>query len=165
MPLFDRNAAVEYAVKYAITPNPDYFPAYSNDCTNFVSQAMLAGGWTMVGGSYGDRKDDDSWWYGESFWTLASYTWAGAHNFSRFVQKSRRAAICDRGDLAPGDVVQIAKDGHVFHSMIVTAIAVDGPQMSYHSRNTLHKALGEIEKSYPSSDNNSFLYWKIARSF
>lgn len=168
MPLYDRSATVAYAVKYAITPNPDY-PPFPNDCTSFVSQAMLAGGWTMVGGSFGDRKDDEAWWWGKSWWAQASYTWGGAHNYSRFVDKSGRGTICPRSDLAVGDVVQIAKNGHVFHSMIVTAFMCstdgDGPHMSYHTNNTLNKYLGAIEASYPSSDGFSFLYWKMAKSF
>lgn len=43
---YDRNAAVAYARKYADYPNPEYQDQYNNggDCTNFVSQALIAGG-------------------------------------------------------------------------------------------------------------------------
>jgi hypothetical protein len=108
MPLFNRSAAADYAVKYALSPN-SAFPPYSNDCTSFVSQAMLAGGWTMVGGSVFDRQDDDVWWWGKSTFSQASYTWGGADNFSRFVAASGRGKRGSRGDLGLGDVVQIAK--------------------------------------------------------
>lgn len=168
MPLFNRSAAAAYAAKYALSPN-DCYPPFPNDCTSFVSQAMLAGGWTMIGGSYFDRQDDDAWWWGKSVLTKASYTWGGAHNFSKFVSKSHRGTACSRADLAIGDVVQIAKDGHVFHSMIVTSIACsdggDGPHMSYHTNNTLNKYLGLIEAAYSATGGYAFLYWKISDVF
>jgi hypothetical protein len=163
MPLYDRHAAVAYALKYAATFNwLEYGIPYSNDCTNFVSQVMLAGGWTMVGDA-DDRKENSAWWYARSLWFRASYTWAAAHNFSKFIVKSSRATICDRKDLEIGDVVQIAQeDGHVHHSMIVTVLSKDGPLMSYHSHNTVNRDLKEIEDLY---QGHSFLYWKIAKSF
>jgi hypothetical protein len=168
MPIFNRSAAINYALRYALSPNPDY-PPYSNDCTSFVSQAMLAGGWTMVGGSVFDRSNNDVWWWGKSHLTQASYTWGGAHNFSKFVSVSGRGTSCARGDLALGDVVQIANGGHVFHSMVVTWLgctpAGDGPFMSYHTHNTLNRDLGEIEGLYPSASGFSFLYWHILDSF
>jgi hypothetical protein len=169
MPMFNHAAAVAYAVKYAKSPNPDY-PPFDNDCTSFVSQCMLAGGWTMTSGSFFNRQDDDVWWWGESMVTKASYTWGGAHNFSKYIARSGRGKLCPRADLVAGDVVQIAKPGgHVFHSMVVTALlcseAGDGPHLSYHTTNTLNKFLGTIEASYPAADGYSFLYWKVARVF
>lgn len=162
-------AAAAYAKKYALSPNPSY-TLFGNDCTNFVSQCMLAGGWTMVGGSFWDRKDNDVWWYGESSLSDASYTWGGAHNFSKFLGVSGRGAITARSNLAVGDVVQIANGGHVFHTMIITMAGVcnkdgDGPFMSYHTTNTLNKDLGTIEASYPAADGYSFLYWKVKDTF
>ena len=50
---FDRAAAAAYAVAWANHRNP-LFPDFSGnqggggDCTNFVSQCMLAGGWPMI---------------------------------------------------------------------------------------------------------------------
>ena len=42
---YNRNAAVNYARRWALNPNPRY-PYYTQngDCTNFVSQALRAGG-------------------------------------------------------------------------------------------------------------------------
>jgi hypothetical protein len=75
-----------------------------------VSQAVRAGGWNMTSGGCSSRKDDDVWWYGSSrCWypsVRASYTWAGAHNFSRFVQASGRGSSAARvADLDIGDVL------------------------------------------------------------
>ena len=169
MPLYNRHLAVEYAIKYAISPNPCY-KKYPKDCTNFVSQALRAGGWTEIGGSVFDRKDDGVWWYGNSVWSKASYTWAGAHNFSSFIKKSGRGTSCSRAELTLGDVVQIARKGHVFHTMIVTGgnacSVIDGseigPMMSYHTTNTRDKDLNSIEAIYP---NDTFLFWKVRDEF
>jgi hypothetical protein len=41
--LFNRGAAAAYARKYAHDGNPDYHK-FGNNCTNFISQSLLAGG-------------------------------------------------------------------------------------------------------------------------
>jgi hypothetical protein len=168
MPLFNHAGAAAYATRYALSPNPAY-PPFPNDCTSFVSQCMLAGGWTMIGGSFFDRQDDGAWWWGKSTFTQASYTWGGAHNFSKFVPQSGRGSSGPRSDLAVGDVVQIARNNHVFHTMIVTSIASapsgNDPLMSFHTNNTLNKSLSQIEAAYSSAGGFSFLYWKIADRF
>ena len=43
---YDRGAAVAYAKKYAVNYNPEYWH-FDSDCTNFVSQALHAGGMKM----------------------------------------------------------------------------------------------------------------------
>lgn len=45
---YDVEAAVAYARKYANTHNPDY-PLFEQNCTNFVSQCLVAGGIAMDG--------------------------------------------------------------------------------------------------------------------
>jgi hypothetical protein len=166
VPSYNRTDAATYAKKYAITPNPSY-PPFPNDCTSFVSQAMLAGGWTMIGGNVFDRTSDDVWWWGKSSFTRASYTWGGAHNFSRFILRSVRGRACKRDELTIGDVVQISSGGQVFHSMVVTRAAAGGagPFMCYHTTNTFEKDLGMIEGSYSAGAGYSFLYWKVKDVF
>jgi hypothetical protein len=77
-------------------------------------------------------------------------------------QDGGRGKICSRNDLATGDVVQIAENGNVFHSMVVAGA---GPVMSYHTTNTLNKDLSLIEAAYSSANEFSFLYWKISDLF
>jgi len=79
--LYNRVAAVQYAQKWAKSFNPDYVQ-FPNDCTNFVSQALRAGGWEMVGADVTDTFSDSKWWYGLSSITQASHTWAGAANLA-----------------------------------------------------------------------------------
>lgn len=45
---YDVKKAVEYARTYALKRNPDYL-AFENNCTNFVSQCLAAGGISMTG--------------------------------------------------------------------------------------------------------------------
>ena len=45
---YDVVKAVEYARTYALKRNPSY-PAFENNCTNFVSQCLAAGGISMTG--------------------------------------------------------------------------------------------------------------------
>ena len=42
---YDRRRAVEYALRWALSRNPEYydFEDIGGDCTNFVSQCLFAG--------------------------------------------------------------------------------------------------------------------------
>jgi hypothetical protein len=102
-----------------------------------VSQALLAGGWPMVGGSAWDSTDNGAWWYGklqkkdyggnvseivdklEARVGLRqpialderyrnSQTWSGADHFGKFLRISGRATKVSGPDmLRPGDVMQL----------------------------------------------------------
>jgi len=55
--LYSRQAAVQYANKWWDSYNPE-FPIFDVDCTNYVSQCLLAGGAPMWG--YPNREK--GWW-------------------------------------------------------------------------------------------------------
>lgn len=57
---YDGTAAANYADKYATNGNSAYW-TYTTDCTNFVSQALRAGGWTFS--SFGANLTSPSAWY------------------------------------------------------------------------------------------------------
>jgi hypothetical protein len=82
-----KNAAA-YADEYAINPNSGTYPVYGEDCTNFVSQALYAGGQSMIaptGGPYGTVvvDDDYQWWWAvvsrgdgrTASWSVADDLW------------------------------------------------------------------------------------------
>jgi hypothetical protein len=144
---YSASAAVTYAKKWAKDTNSDY-PRFVNDCTNFVSQSLLAGGWAMTGDGCWHRKDDDVWWYGDSKCSLpsvrASYTWSGAQNLFNFMTASGRATSLGKvSDLEVGDVLQMAFSaddpteaynvGRVGHSMVVTDKRDANVFLSYHT--------------------------------
>ena len=148
--IYNRAAAVRYARLHVKSRNPNFpEPHNRNDCTNFVSQALLAGGWTMVGGTEWDYNNNDVWWYGRvkkadhesGFGHVVerikdivrddisdderfrySQTWSGADNFARFLRASGRASEVSGPDkLQPGDILQLRRksDGNMQHTMFV----------------------------------------------
>jgi len=90
----DRSAIVDYAVDHvgvvntdlhggANPWNPDYV-SFGNDCQNFVSQALYAGGWPTIGDQFTYSPTYASaWWY--------------VHN-SGFLSAESRASRAARGD-------------------------------------------------------------------
>jgi len=168
--LYSASTAVAYAKKWATSTNPAY-PRDGNDCTNFISQAVFAGGWTMAGGSCDDRKDDSAWWYGDSqCWypgVHRSYTWGGAQNFFNFTDSTGRAKSAARiSDLDLGDVLQVAHDGHVGHTTMVTGKTDDNNLLlSYHTSDTLDLPVwgkgGFLSKYASSSTPTEFYAWKM----
>jgi hypothetical protein len=141
-----------------------------------VSQCLLAGGWTMVGGSCSDRKSDSAWWYGDWSCVLpsvrASYTWSGAQNLFNFMTASGRGtALSKVSDLQEGDVLQMeftADDpterynlGHVGHSMMVTSKHDGNIFLSYHTDDHLDEPFwgsGGILERHPTA---KYYAWRI----
>lgn len=175
---FNREKVVQYARKWALSTNSD-FPRCGNDCTNFVSQCLYAGGWTMVG-AYEHEKDDNVWWYKDartypftdtcvSVWLPfgghhalrhCSYTWAGAQNLYNFLQASKRGTeLMDESYLDRGDVIQIARnsDNHVHHSMVVVQKVKGDLLLAYHTDDQLDKPLSSINLT-----DDFFVYWKLS---
>lgn len=167
--LYAASTASAYARKWATSTNPSY-PRDGNDCTNFVSQAVLAGGWAMAGGSCSDRKDDSAWWYGDSqCWypgVHRSYTWGGAQNFYNFISSSGRGtAAAHIYDLDVGDVLQVAHDGHVGHTTMVTGKPSGNLLLSYHTNDTLDLPVwgpgGFLSKYAGSFSTTTYYAWKL----
>ncbi|MBB1484989.1 amidase domain-containing protein [Tessaracoccus sp. MC1865] len=135
-------AAVNYAKKWWNGRNPAYPTKYSNDCTNFASQAMHQGGWQPVSGFY---QSDKAWWYTG---LTTSYSWGGAENFYRFaVNESKRATTMRYvKDLWLGDILQYKARGatNMSHTMIVTNWINNVPYLTYHTSDTLNKPFTAI---------------------
>ena len=129
--LFSKGTAVSYARKWALGTNPAYGDRFDNDCTNFVSQTMEAGGWSQIVGAdrCDDRKKDSVWWFKRDGCPRrilsnihASHTWGGADNFFRFLKVSGRGtSVSNVSDLEEGDVLQRDHgDGTIHHTTVVT---------------------------------------------
>lgn len=158
--MLNRSVAVQYARRWAKGTNPD-FPRFDNDCTNFVSQCMLVGGWKMVGDhSFFDRQKNTVWWYGGSVLTRASYSWAGAQNFYNFVSSSARGTLVSSASgLDLWDVVQLKNaSNHVYHTMIVTGKAAGDLLLSYHTSDHLDEPLSGVLSR---SSSSSPIYWQM----
>lgn len=81
---YNRLNAASYAIRHHANPNPAY-PVYNADCTNFVSQAVYAGGMPMRKGG-----DTDQYWYFTSR-SDRSPSWTGADKFLRHWTKVRQS--------------------------------------------------------------------------
>ncbi|MFF2809118.1 amidase domain-containing protein [Streptomyces sp. NPDC058000] len=148
---YDYNAMAAYATKYWSRYNPDYpdFNGASDggDCTNFVSQALKAGGWQHVPGYTTDFHK----WFGNS--EIQSDSFVGVNEFSWFALSSKRASsLANVYQMDIGDVLQLDfdRDGSKDHSMIVTNRSRQGmPYVTYHSTNTYNRSVASIVASYP----------------
>jgi hypothetical protein len=152
---YSPTAAVNYALTYWGPYNTNYNTAYreyTNDCTNFISQVVKAGGW--VYDETGDRTLNNTWYYG-SFTFTTSYSWAGAHNFNGFFNQSGRGFVATYfSDMLTGDILQAdfgpTPDGNISHSMVVTSKdASNNIYLTYHTNNTRNRSINDLLAGNP----------------
>ena len=74
---YDRNSAVSYALQYALDPNSSYIYYQGDDCTNFISQCLRAGG------AKNDFNRTHPWWYNNG---QTSICWAVAHSLYWYIR-------------------------------------------------------------------------------
>lgn len=133
--VYDRLAAVKYAERWWNDFNPAYFK-FENDCTNFISQCLHAGGAPMWG--YPDRNR--GWWMMRQNW---SYSWAVANALTSYLQHSKRGLrakeVGSPEELMLGDVIcyDFEGDGRFNHTTIVTGKDAFGmPLVNAHTANS-----------------------------
>jgi hypothetical protein len=133
--IYDRRLAVRYAERWWNSHNPQY-QKFENDCTNYISQCLRAGGAPMRG--YPDRGK--GWWYRGKSW---SYSWAVANALRNYLDTSkaglRARKVDDPRELQPGDVIcyDFEGDGRFNHNTIVTAKDAFGyPLVNAHTTNS-----------------------------
>ncbi len=157
---YDRNSAVGYALKYALDPNPAYVYYQGNDCTNFVSQCLRAGGCEM------DYNRDHPWWYNNG---KSSICWAVAHSLYWYIRENSQnksfgikadTYIIDHidqyaekieGKIALGDIIQYRnfKD-KIQHSCIITGFDPinNEPLVSHHTYEAKNVTWRKVFKEY-----------------
>ena len=116
---YDRDAATEYAHKWAFRRNPEYynFDNIGGDCTNFVSQCIYAGAGVM-------NYTDTFGWYYNSLSDRAP-AWSGVEFLYKFLVTNKSvgpyARHTSQNGLFIGDIIQLGReDGAFYHSLIVT---------------------------------------------
>ncbi len=159
---YNANAAVRYALAHAENPDFDNYPDLGLNCTNFISQCMIAGGWNMKYGWYWSNK---AWWHTIRTWWgfkwhQQSYTWGGARNFYWFTYFSGRGTPATSwSQLKEGDVIQ-RKKAKIDHSLIVTDIDARGKiYISYQTPNTRREALSAFRSRYPGA---IYYLWRMS---
>ena len=131
----------DYAIRYALTYNPTYI-AFSNDCTNFASQALRYGGW---GFSY-IGNDSQIWYYianPNPHLVVNSRSWSVVNGLYSFAITSGRASLDTHSvwDAVPGDILMVDWNGGsapVDHTMLVTDRTYGSGgniYLSYHTTN------------------------------
>ncbi|WP_413374699.1 amidase domain-containing protein [Alkalihalobacillus sp. 1P02AB] len=121
---FNRIEAVRYAELWWNDYNPEY-RKFTDNCTNFISQCMRAGGAPMRG--YPNRSN--GWWYQNNNW---SFSWSVAHSFRWYLSGStvglRGQEKSSARELIPGDVIcyDFDGDGVWQHNTIVVAKDFNG---------------------------------------
>ncbi len=147
-----RKAAVDYAERWADDHNPDY-KTYGQDCTNFASQVLRAGGLQDQGDGWDDwhHGDPDDWYYDRDTWNpknTESTTWDNAaanHDFMTQSGRGHTAATVStqtvgqldplapsKAGLLPGDLIYYRDtEGKIDHVAVYVgqAHAPDGSLM------------------------------------
>lgn len=144
---YDRARAVAYARRWALDRNPLFynFAGIGGDCTNFVSQCVLAGScvmnYTPTFGWYFVSADDraPAWTGVEPFWNFMTgapdfvAANGGVGPFGEGVDESR---------VQPGDVVQLGTaQGEYYHTLLITGMSANGLLVSAHNNDVYDRPL------------------------
>jgi len=116
----NRQAIANYALQWANSNNPQFRYLQGVNCTNFISQALQAGGWTQV---IGLNVTNSQYWFYTFVPRVNSHTWTAAHNWNTFARNSGRTVVLsDPSWLWVGEILQAdwGNTGTINHSMVVT---------------------------------------------
>jgi hypothetical protein len=157
---YDRRKAVQYAERWWNDYNPKYHH-FENDCTNYVSQCLHAGGAKM----WGHPNRSKGWWYSGTNW---SYSWAVANALRWFLSSSTNGfarEVEHARDLLPGDVIcyDFEGDGKWNHNTIV--VAKDGygePLVNAHTVNSRFR-YWKYEDSPAYTPNIQYKFFRIGQ--
>jgi hypothetical protein len=122
---YSRLEAVRYAERWWNDYNPNY-KKFQDNCTNFISQCLHAGGAPMTG----HPNRNKGWWYRNNNWSLS---WSVAHSLRWYLSGAktglRAKEVSKPEELMKGDVIcyDFDGDGRWQHSTIV--VAKDGNNM------------------------------------
>ncbi|TSI05965.1 amidase domain-containing protein [Lysinibacillus sp. BW-2-10] len=169
---YNRQAAVQYARNWWKGRNPNY-PSFQDDCTNFISQCLRAGGAPMSG--YPNRAR--GWWitdgwksgrgtggyYSNETW---SYSWTVSSSLRWYLESAKSGLTAKRvqspSELNIGDVIfyDFQGDGRIDHSTIVTSIVNGVPYIHAHTVNSQDRHY-DYSNSHAYTPNTKYYFFKI----
>lgn len=164
MVVYNRTAAVAYANRWWADNNPQ-FPVFQDDCTNFISQCLLAGGAPMRG-----MPNREQGWWMIGLHERWSYSWSVSHSLRWYLETSQRGLkgtrVFSAAELALGDVIfyDFEGNGRVDHSTIVTRIENGTPYVNAHTMNSADRHY-RYENSTAYTPQIQYYYYKIADKF
>lgn len=119
---YDRQAAVDYAHRWAYHRNPDFynFDELGGDCTNFASQCLYAGTGVM------NYTPTFGWYYSSQY--SRAPAWTGVPYFYDFLTRKKKspgpvAKEVPLEQVCPGDFVQIRfVPGPFAHNPVIVSV-------------------------------------------
>ncbi len=142
-----RENAVAYARKYAFSQNKNFgnFAGIGGNCTNFVSQAIYAGGCVM------NYKPTFGWYYISM--DDRSPAWTGVEYFYNFITENADVGpygrVITADELEIGDVIQLARDGEGFyHTLLVVGFDGEDPLVAAQTDNAYARPLSTYDYDY-----------------
>ena len=136
---YERERAVLYARRWAKRRNPLFyeFDELGGDCTNFVSQCLLAGNCVM------NFTPDYGWYFIDP--GDRSPSWTGVEFFYRFLTENTGAGPFGREvareQAEVGDVVQLFNGTRFYHTLLITDVRDGVIYVSAHSYDALDRDL------------------------
>ena len=121
---YNRSNAVEYAKKWALSINPQYFDFHGigGDCTNFASQCIYAAAGVM------NYTRDYGWYYISP--DNRSAAWSGVEYLYRFITTNESVGPVGRdaelSEIQLGDVIFLNNGQGLYHTLVVTGFDTDG---------------------------------------
>ncbi len=138
--IYNRDAAVAYAEKWALGRNPAYysFNGLGGDCTNFAAQCIFAGSGVM------NYTPATGWFYISA--NDRTPSWTGVEFLYRFIVNNRGAgpyARIEPLELAePGDIVQLGRqDNSFYHSPVIVGVSNGEIYVATHTYDSLWRPL------------------------
>ena len=151
---YNREQAVEYARRWAFSRNPLFadFTGRGGNCTNFVSQCLLAGTCQM------NFTPDFGWYYISESDRAAA--WTGVEFLYNFITSNADPENpvgeglgpfgheVPRSDVEPGDVIQLGRrDGDFYHTLLVVRRGLFGIRVAAQSDDAFNRALSTYSYS------------------
>jgi hypothetical protein len=164
-PRYNREQVRLYAERFWNSYNPQFLH-FDVDCSNYVSQCLLAGG--VIMDDTGRRNS--GWWYrgrsgSQELW---SYSWAVANALQGYLGSKRAGgiqveAVDSPQQLKVGDVISYSweGDGRYGHSTIVTGFDPKGmPLVNAHTVNSRNR-YWDYSDSYAWTERTKYRFFHI----
>lgn len=147
---YNRENAVTYAKNWASGRNPLFtdYTGLGGNCTNFVSQALLAGSCVM------DRRTPFGWYYESDAnrspsWTGVDFLYNYLTGNGGYSPNDERSGPYGR-EVRPltvqlGDIVQLYKNGEFYHTLIITGFTQNDILVSANSDDALNRRLSTYD--------------------
>lgn len=140
---YNRENAVAYARKYALVRNPIFytFEGIGGNCTNFVSQCILAGSCVM------NYTPTFGWYYLSA--NRRSASWTGVDFFYDFMVNNQDVgpygSEISLEDAGIGDVIQLSNGQSFYHTLIISEITENDILVCANSVDSLDRPLSTYD--------------------